>query len=105
MFGRYANEYVNKEWLMDKLSVNCNPESCPEATPQDVFICALGITESAVVSPVRPVVYGQWEDTDRDGVFRCSNCSVEEPVKTVIGKPDWIFCPNCGAQMKEARNS
>ena len=99
MFGKYANEYINKEFLMDKISIDCNPENHPRATPKDVFICALGIAETFPASPVRSVVYGQWEETNRDDIFRCSNCGIEERVKTVMGMPDWKYCPNCAAKM------
>lgn len=102
MFGRYANEYVNKEWLMDKIQIDCNPESYPTATPKDVFICALGIAETAPASPVMPIVQALWEPINDiiDGdVFRCSNCGTKNHVKTVMGKPDWKFCPECGARM------
>lgn len=35
--------------------------------------------------------------------YVCSNCG--EPCKeTVMGKPGWLFCPNCGAKMKGGRD-
>lgn len=99
MFKRYANEYINKEFLMDKISTDCNPENYPRATPKDVFVCALGVTETFPASSVMPIVYGRWEETKRDGVFKCSNCGTEEHVKTVMGIPDWKYCPACAAKM------
>lgn len=102
MFKKYTNEYVNKEWLMDKISADCNPEHFPHATPNDVFICALEIAEIAAPADVVPVVYAQWEpiyDVFADDVFKCSHCGTWNHVKTVMGKPDWKYCPECGATM------
>lgn len=102
MFGRYANEYINKEQLMDKLSADCNPEYIPRATPKDVFVCALGIAETAVPADVVPAVHARWEpihDVFADDTFKCSHCGTWNHVKTVMGKPDWKFCPECGAKM------
>lgn len=38
-----------------------------------------------------------WETED---IYKCDNCGEKAHVKQVMGKPDWDFCPNCGAIMK-----
>lgn len=45
-----------------------------------------------------PVVHGEWEWDTLD-VYACSACGQKSHVKEVRGKPDWDFCPNCGALM------
>ena len=44
------------------------------------------------------VVHGRWEYVKFD-IYRCSNCNGCSHVKEVMGKPDWDYCPNCGAKM------
>ena len=46
---------------------------------------------------------GQWKQLDSDfysNIYFCSNCLVYERVKTVMGKPAFDYCPNCGAKME-----
>ena len=45
------------------------------------------------------VVHGRWEHEKFD-IYRCSNCNGCSHVKEVMGKPDWGYCPLCGAKMK-----
>lgn len=45
---------------------------------------------------------GKWISADAifGGVpFYCSECG-ENTLDTVMGKPRWNYCPNCGAMMK-----
>ena len=45
-----------------------------------------------------PVVHGRWA-WDTEDIYKCTNCGEKSHVKEVMGKPDWNFCPNCGAKM------
>jgi hypothetical protein len=52
--------------------------------------------------PIQPK-RGRWISADAifGGVpFYCSECG-ENTRDTVMGKPRWNFCPNCGADMRE----
>lgn len=42
--------------------------------------------------------HGRWLYEKFD-IYRCSNCNACSHVKEVIGKPDWNYCPICGAMM------
>lgn len=52
---------------------------------------------------------GRWIQTEElwtdmytakeQGIYECSRCG-----EKVIGKPDWRFCPNCGAEMREGED-
>jgi hypothetical protein len=44
--------------------------------------------------------HGRWE-WDIEDIYRCSNCHEKSHVKEVMGQPDWDYCPNCGADMRE----
>ena len=49
---------------------------------------------------------GRWISADAifGGVpFYCSECG-ENTLDTVMGKPRWNFCPNCGAEMRGEEN-
>lgn len=52
--------------------------------------------KAADVAPVRP---GNWCWITED-IYRCDNCGEMSHVKEVMGKPDWHYCPNCGAKME-----
>lgn len=59
---------------------------------------------------VRPVVRGQWKETEMSGLdgdiaWVCSACG--EPWTLIAGTPaenNMNFCPNCGAAMDNERN-
>jgi len=49
-----------------------------------------------------PVRYGRWVDPEDDNggtEWHCSECGFT--VKTLISRPRYRFCPNCGARMDE----
>ena len=45
-----------------------------------------------------PVKHGRWE-WDTEDIYRCTVCYEKVHVKEVMGRPDWEYCPNCGAKM------
>lgn len=53
------------------------------------------VFDAIPAADVRPVVRGKWERNER-GNYICSNCKSEH--NAVFG---FIFCPNCGADMRE----
>ena len=44
------------------------------------------------------VVQGMWLWYSED-IYTCSNCYEKVHVKEVMGRPDYHYCPNCGAKM------
>ena len=66
----------------------------------DLLNEAADTIEALPAADVWPVKRGSWIE---DGYYNepcvCSECG--EPCKdTVMGKPRWNFCPNCGAKME-----
>lgn len=67
--------------------------------------------EDFPAADVRPVVRGRWlkkSESQLDGVFSCSNCRDDIDIEIDIG--DWeetpldkgfLYCPSCGADMRE----
>ena len=45
------------------------------------------------------VVHSLWCWITED-IYGCNNCGHTNHVKTVMGKPAWFYCPNCGARME-----
>lgn len=46
---------------------------------------------------------GHWiciDDYHHIGKFKCSVCQIEGFPNTVMNKPTWNYCPNCGAKME-----
>ena len=67
--------------------------------PEDKeLMSAISIIPAADVAPVR---HGQWE-WDTEDIYRCTFCGNKAHVKEVMGCPDWVYCPNCGARMDGA---
>ncbi len=53
---------------------------------------------------VAPVVHGRWS-WDTGDMWTCSVCGTRNHIKEVMGRPDFNYCPDCGALMnKEAPN-
>ena len=50
-----------------------------------------------------PVKHGRWE-WDTEDIYRCTVCYEKVHVKEVMGRPDWDYCPNCGARMDGDEN-
>jgi rubredoxin len=51
-----------------------------------------------------PVRHGRWEWITED-IYRCTNCGTTNHVKEVMGKPDYNYCPECGADMRGRNNN
>lgn len=51
-----------------------------------------------------PVLHGRWEWITED-IYRCTNCGTTNHVKEVMGKPDYNYCPECGADMRGRNNN
>ena len=82
----------------------CN--ECPGFDKEDCFKlsdkCRKRWLKSVQLPPIQPK-RGKWISADAifGGVpFYCSECG-ENTRDTVMGKPRWNFCPNCGADMRE----
>ena len=92
-------EYIEREKLIR------NAELCRETT--DAFIELINDQEAA---DVQPVVQGKWHaegDGYADGeivydMWSCSCCG--EYFDEWDDKPTWNYCPNCGADMREAND-
>ena len=101
----YIKEHPNVG-LLWKSWIEQMPPAEPEP-PEECERCMMEHTdemekleaELAMTQPKR----GRWISADAifGGVpFYCSECG-ENTRDTVMGKPRWNFCPNCGAKMDE----
>ena len=60
----------------------------------------IAIARNLPTADVRENVHAHWEEVDKYGNRKCSNCKSVEHVPTLMGNPIvWDFCPDCGAQM------
>lgn len=52
---------------------------------------------------VAPVVHGRWEFIADEccSTAHCSNCGKGQGLYINGRKPEWNYCPNCGAHMKD----
>jgi len=47
--------------------------------------------------------YADWEWIEGND-YRCTHCWSRETVRESMNKPDWPWCPNCGAEMRGVEN-
>lgn len=72
-------------------------------TEKDRLINELRRENEELRKQIRP--HAKWIWDKHNGEYYCSECKeVQEDIKTVMGFPDWNFCPNCGADMRGEQN-
>lgn len=84
---------IDANALFDALYDNEFQTFCPLDEVSDVIAAAPTLD-------YEPVRHGEWEWDTLD-VYMCSACGGKSHVKEVIGRPDWDYCPNCGAKMRK----
>lgn len=97
-------EYIERDALMLRIKeIHCagcdsyNGVRCRACWVDDT----LDYIDSEPAADVAPVVHGRWEWCTED-LYRCTACYENVHVKEVMGRPDWDYCPNCGAKMDDA---
>lgn len=88
-------EYINREEYCENYC-RCSNEYCDRQS------CPIW---KAPAADVEPVVHGRWEGTAdgyADGelvydMWACSECGFN--ADGAEEKPEWKYCPNCGAKM------
>lgn len=89
--------YIDADWLLER--------AVPMGWSTPKWVSDIKI-EDAPTADVRENVHAHWEEVDKYGNRRCSNCESVEHVPTLMGKPIvWNFCPTCGAVMDKRREN
>ena len=92
-------EYIEREALMRRIK----EIHCAECDSYHGVWCracwvddTLDYIESESAADVEPARPGRWVQQPLNGthIWRCSKCET-------IGRPQWNYCPNCGARMDE----
>lgn len=98
-----ANDYISRDYAVE------NMENFPWDTEHDKNAAIHLVRELVPAADVRPVVSAEWErpkgSTPRSWIFVCSKCGDRAyfPVPKYFPKGcGYSFCPNCGADMREA---
>ena len=90
-------EYISKEVAIEKTEAFCDV-FVTKWTDEKVLAWIRNLPAADVVEVKR----GRWVK-DCDGDEYCEHCSRYMPVREVTGDPSATnFCPNCGADMREA---
>jgi len=104
-------EYIDREDLIYTLHNLCKINCTHYPSERDIYcgMCEtgeiIGIIKDIPSADVKPVVHGHWKSEDKmfgNIPFKCSNCGYltrETTDGSVLGKPKFNFCPNCGARM------
>ena len=80
--------------------------NCFTATKLKKFDFVLYAREEIKKLPSVTQKSGKWICIDdyHIGKFKCSVCQTEGFPNTVMYKPTWNYCPNCGAKMESEEN-
>ena len=88
-------KYIRADLLMNKIAESAFFSAAEKGKIRAAIEKELG-------EDVKPVVHAHWElspaDTAYDNVWICSNCG-EDFIRH--RKPNFIYCPNCGAKMDD----
>lgn len=96
-------KYIEQEVALNRL---CN-ENCGHDYNGNCRNCYMSqFIENLPAADVAPVVCGRWDGT-ADGyyngelvydIWNCSECGFD--ADGADEKPEWKYCPNCGAKME-----
>ena len=95
------DDYISREEITNRLHVYAIAVDKTN-TLSGVF---RNIVRDTPAADVRPVVPARWIPRDiyhNEGNYKCSNCNQPCYVPECMGEPMYAFCPNCGADMREA---
>ena len=96
-------DYISRDAALNfDMSINADPDKI-QAITEGMALYAEYLKQIPA-EDVKPVIKAEWIE---DGYYNepcvCSYCG--EPCKdTVMGRPRWIFCPHCGAEIKTDDN-
>ena len=106
-------EYIEREALLDRMNDYC-VRNCHDTTYciSCFMTDAKEIVDSQDAKAVRPVVHGRWEKAtgmmppEYCGLHICSECGHYAGRKPPYGGKEFLsdYCPNCGADMREAND-
>lgn len=102
------SDYIKREDAVRRIAVlmavEAESDGC-EDQPMDNYIeYALEDLADIPSADVAPVRHGRWKPFDRTwgrSVFTCTACGDAIDVPTEMGKPLFVYCPNCGAHMMD----
>ena len=100
------SDYISRKAAIGKLMMK--QEKTPKGTIANFYnivikLC-IEVIERIPTADVRENVHGEWEKMDMHrGMeqYKCSECEAECYVPECMGEPMYLFCPNCGADMRE----
>ena len=96
--GSYTYHYEDKYWDLfdcEELTVGKHWDGHTE----DDVTRLLSLPEMRPVAPARWIPLNIYHN---EGNYKCSNCNQPCYVPECMGEPMYAFCPNCGADMREA---
>ena len=99
-------DFIDREHLLTSFCAHCI-ESGTDGKQCKVNCADVEIIKNQPVADVRENVHGVWKKKTNphlghEYIWHCSNCG-QDCMATIMGKPKWNFCPNCGADMREVQ--
>lgn len=86
---------IDKEGLISIMNAKAD---MAWGTPKEIFFSVARMVNLLPDVDAEPVRHGKWV-WDTEDFYFCTCCGEKSRVKEVMGKPDWGWCPNCGAKM------
>lgn len=95
--------YIDADALMKELRDFVRRSNSSDFAPAPTWNDAVSLVGSSPTADVVERKKGKWVligSRLESRPFACSECNYAFQVDTVMGKPAWGFCPNCGARME-----
>ena len=100
-------ELIDLNELLSELKKLDSELSASEIEADNVMglgvMMAIRKVKDAPTIEAEPVIHAQWEHLVHNK-FRCTACERASYVVTVMGKPSYAYCPECGAKMDGGNN-
>ena len=105
------NDLISRQAAIDAIAKMMPQSFTPDGShpaDKEIFIAQEAFADCIKTIEILPSaqperIRGRWISADAifgGEPFYCSECG-ENTRDTVMGKPRWNFCPNCGADMRE----
>ena len=99
-------DFVSRDTILEKLNKKfCAYCPLPDCDANCKLHYLLDAVKEAPAVDVRPVVKGKWDRLESWQKWQCSACGVLMDIDGTPQENLLNFCPNCGADMREADNN
>ena len=100
-------EYIEREAVYNTLKAMYCDECTDEKCQMCEYAYIMFVLDNLPIADVQPVKRGRWIAENRDNrgytdCYTCSHCESYVYTYTLMKDCEFDYCPNCGADMRDA---